>query len=283
MIFLPGLALVIALLLVGGGYQSLSRARADLRADIYRDRLREVAGEYAALTEQFNAAVAQSAVTELVVADRGHVEHVLIERDSVRAFNVTALKSRQGAESQVESHSVLLGGRIVRNEVNPKLEGEKADSLLNGLYVPNDEQHMDNHMRVEHRVGSCTSRQYYRGMLPDKTTGVFSGRIVVSDDASETDAIQSCQNLLLSDHARAVTKPQLEIYDADVQCTHGATTGQLQPEQLFYLRSRGVEESRARGLLVYAFASEGIDRISLEPVREWVHRRFEERLPYVTP
>jgi Fe-S cluster assembly protein SufD len=180
----------------------------------------------------------------------------------------------------MDSYSVLLGGRIVRNDVNPRIEGAGADSQLNGIYVPTGEQHMDNHMRVEHRVGGCTSRQYYRGLLPDHTTGVFSGRIVVSDGASETDAVQSCQNLLLSEDARAVTKPQLEIYDADVKCTHGATTGQLVPEQLFYLRARGVDEATARGLLVYAFAAEGIDRISVEPVRAWVHGQLETRVPY---
>lgn len=221
-----------------------------------------------------------NALTEVVVGDRGHVEHVLIERDSRAAVNISSFKSRQGAESRVESHSVLLGGRIVRNDVNPRLEGAKADSLLNGIYVPTAEQHMDNNMRVEHRVGSCTSRQYYRGLLPDQTTGVFTGRIVVSDDASETDAIQNCQNLLLSDDARAVTRPQLEIYDADVQCTHGATTGQLVPEQLFYLRARGVDEETARGLLVHAFAAEGIERISVEPVREWIHGQLAGRVPY---
>lgn len=221
-----------------------------------------------------------NALTEVVVGDRGHVEHVLLERDSRAAINVSSFKSRQGAESRVESHSVLLGGRIVRNDVNPRLEGAKADSLLNGVYVPTAEQHMDNNMRVEHRVGSCTSRQYYRGLLPDATTGVFTGRIVVSDDASETDAIQNCQNLLLSEDARAVTRPQLEIYDADVQCTHGATTGQLAPEQLFYLRARGVDEPTARGLLVHAFAAEGIERISVEPVREWIHGQLVGRVPY---
>ncbi len=254
---------------------------------LHTSRVLVVAGEdasvvviedHAALTDE--AVHLTNALTEVVVGDRGHVEHVLLERDSRAAVNISSFKSRQGAESRVESHSVLLGGRIVRNDVNPRLEGAKADSLLNGIYVPTAEQHMDNNMRVEHRVGSCTSRQYYRGLLPDQTTGVFTGRIVVSDDASETDAIQNCQNLLLSDDARAVTRPQLEIYDADVQCTHGATTGQLVPEQLFYLRARGVDEATARGLLVHAFAAEGIERISVEPVREWVHRQLVGRVPY---
>lgn len=238
----------------------------------------EVIEDHAAMSDE--AVYLTNAVTEIVVGDRGHAEHVLIERESLAAFNMTALKSRQGAASQVNSHSVLLGGRIVRNDVNPRIEGAGADSQLNGIYVPTGDQHMDNHMRVEHRVAGCTSRQYYRGLLPDRTTGIFSGRIVVSETASETDAVQSCQNLLLSEDARAVTKPQLEIYNPDVKCTHGATTGQLVPEQLFYLRARGVDEATARGLLVYAFAAEGIDRISIEPVRAWVHGQLESRVPY---
>lgn len=221
-----------------------------------------------------------NAVTEVVAGDRAHVHRVLIERESDKAIHVTRITSRQGSESNVDSHSILLGGSIVRNEVNPRIQGAGSDSLLNGLYAPRGDQHMDNHMRVEHRVGACTSRQYYRGLLTEKSTGVFSGRIVVFDEASETDAIQNCQNLLLSPDARAVTKPQLEIYDADVQCTHGATTGQLVPEQLFYLMARGVPEAEARGLLVYAFAGEGIDRVPVEPLQQWIHEQFRERLPY---
>ncbi|MFK7962008.1 MAG: Fe-S cluster assembly protein SufD [Phycisphaerales bacterium] len=229
-----------------------------------------------------SAVYLNNVVTEMTVGDRGFGEHMLIERESMAAFNICALKTKQGSDSNVESHAILLGGRIVRNDVNPKIAGTGSDSLLNGLYVPIGEQHMDNHMRVEHLVGECTSRQYYRGMLGDETTGVFSGRIVVSDGAAETDAIQSCQNLLLSGKARAITKPQLEIYDADVQCTHGATTGQVEPEHVHYLRARGIPEAEAKGLLVYAFASEGIDRIRFEPVRDWVNARFRERLPYAS-
>ena len=218
--------------------------------------------------------------TEILCGDRGDVEHVLIEREDEHAIHISTLASRQGEASRMRSHSALLGGKLVRNNVNPQLCGPKADSLLNGIYAPFGSQHIDNRMLVEHRSGDCTSRQHYRGMLTDDGSTVFSGRIVVSDDAAETDAVQNCRNLLLSDGSRAVTQPQLEIYDADVQCTHGATTGQIDAEQFFYLRARGVDSDTARGLLVYAFAAEGLERIDSLPLRQWIAEQLSARLPF---
>lgn len=221
-----------------------------------------------------------NAVTELVVGDNAHVHHYMIERDSSPAFNISTLTAWQGRNSNLSSHSVLIGGSLVRNNVNPVLNGEGCHSLLNGLYVGRGSQHLDNNMRVEHRMPHCDSRQYYKGVLNDDSHGVFTGRIIVSRDAQKTDAVQSNQNLLLSRNARANTKPQLEIYADDVKCTHGATIGELDEEAVFYLKSRGLNEVEARGLLVSAFAGESLDRIEIEPLREELERIIAARLPF---
>jgi Fe-S cluster assembly protein SufD len=144
----------------------------------------------------------------------------------------------------------LLGGGLVRNNVHPVLNGEGAECLINGLFVGEGRQHIDNYMLVEHARPHCNSRQFYNGILADHARGVFHGRIVVHKDAQKTDAKQTNRNLLLSDNARIDTKPQLEIYADDVKCTHGATIGQIDETQLFYLRSRGFAEVDARNLLL---------------------------------
>jgi Fe-S cluster assembly protein SufD len=220
-----------------------------------------------------------NAVTELVVGDNGNVHHYFIDRESRAAFNVATLNVKQGRDSHFESHSALIGGTLVRNNVHPVLAGENCHSLLNGIYIGMGEQHLDNHMRVVHAEPHCDSRQYYRGILDDDARGVFSGRIVVARDAQKTDAVQSSQNLLLSPTAQANTKPQLEIYADDVKCTHGATIGQLDDDAIFYLRSRGLSEENARGMLIYSFARESLERMSLDPLREALTAIVLDRIP----
>jgi Fe-S cluster assembly protein SufD len=143
-----------------------------------------------------------------------------------------------------------------------------VESTLNGLYLVNGRQHVDNHTWIEHAAPHCTSRELYKGVLDGESTGVFRGRIFVHRAAQKTDAIQSNPNLLLSDKADINTKPQLEIYADDVRCTHGATIGQLDPEAVFYLRARGIGLEESRGVLVRAFAEEVLDLIRVEEVRE---------------
>jgi Fe-S cluster assembly protein SufD len=233
--------------------------------------------EYAGLGE---GAYLTNAVSEVFVGAGAAVHHYMIERESSRAINVSSLHVRQERDSRFESHSVLIGGRLVRNHVNPVLAGENCHSLLNGLYVGRDEQHLDNFMRVEHEAPHCDSRQYYRGILSEQAHGVFSGRIVVARGAQKTDAVQSNQSLLLSDDARANGKPQLEIYADDVKCTHGATTGQLDEDAIFYLRSRGLSAEAARGMLIYSFALESLQRMSLAPVRDALTEVLLRRMPF---
>jgi Fe-S cluster assembly protein SufD len=221
-----------------------------------------------------------NAVTEIVVGAEAKIAHYLMERESTKAFNIQTLRIHQEEKSEFASHSLMIGGSIVRNNVNPHLAGENCHSTLNGLYLTRDKQHVDNHMRVEHAQPNCDSRQYYRGILNDKSTAVFSGRIIVDQIAQKTDAVQSNANLLLTDDARVNTHPQLEIYADDVKCTHGATIGELDEQAIFYLQTRGVNESVARGFLIYAFANESLHRIDLEPIRKHMENVLFDRLPH---
>ena len=222
-------------------------------------------------------------VTELIAGDNAVISHYLIEREDIRALNVSTLFTLQGRSSYVASHSVLVGGALVRNNVHPVLAGEGAECEINGLFIGKGRQHLDNYMLVEHASPHCSSRQFYNGILDDHAHGVFHGRIIVHKDAQKTDAKQTNRNLLLSDNAQIDTKPQLEIYADDVKCTHGATIGQVDEEALFYLRSRGVDEASARALLLYAFASECLDRMSCAPVREYLQKQVQQWLPELNP
>ncbi len=208
--------------------------------------------------------------TELVVGENAVVSHYMIEREHPKAFNVSTLRIQQGRSANVSSHSVLLGGGLVRNNVHPVLSGEGSECLINGLFIGNGRQHLDNYMLVEHASPHCGSRQFYNGILDDYAHGVFHGRIIVHKDAQKTDAKQTNRNLLLSDDARIDTKPQLEIYADDVKCTHGATIGQIEENALFYLRSRGIDEVSARRLLLLAFANECLDRMAPSGARDHV-------------
>jgi len=211
-------------------------------------------------------------VTELVAGDHAVVSHYMIEREHTSAYNVSTLRIQQGRAADVASHSILLGGALVRNNVHPVLAGEGGECLINGLFIGDGRQHLDNHMLVEHASPHCGSRQFYNGILDGRAHGVFHGRIIVHKDAQKTDAKQTNRNLLLSDTAQIDTKPQLEIYADDVKCTHGATIGQMEENALFYLRSRGIDETSARRLLLVAFASECTDRMKEGPVRAHVEK-----------
>ncbi len=220
-----------------------------------------------------------NAVTEVVAGENSVLDHYMIVRDSLRSFNVSTLRVEQQRNSNFTSHSALLGGGLVRNNVHPVLNGEGCQSLLNGLYLLSGRQHMDNFMLVEHAQPHCDSRQFYKGIIDDEGRAVFSGRIIVHKNAQKTDAKQTNMNLLLSDKAQIDTKPQLEIYADDVKCTHGATIGQIDADALFYLRSRGLSQEAARSLLIYAFAGESLERMKLEPVRKELEKLLVSRLP----
>jgi len=219
-----------------------------------------------------------NAATELLAGDDAVISHYMIEREHRQAFNVSTLRIQQGRGANVASHSVLLGGALVRNNVHPVLAGEGGECLINGLFIGSGQQHLDNYMLVEHASPHCDSRQFYNGILDGHAHGVFHGRIIVHKDAQKTDAKQTNRNLLLSDDAQIDTKPQLEIYADNVKCTHGATIGQIEENALFYLRSRGIDELSARKLLLFAFASECLDRMKPSPARKQVEGLIHQHL-----
>ena len=193
-------------------------------------------------------------------------------------FNVSTLRIQQGRSANVSSHSVLLGGTLVRNNVHPVLAGPGGECLINGLFLCTGSEHIDNYMLVEHASPHCDSRQFYNGILAGHSRGVFHGRIIVHKDAQKTDAKQTNRNLLLSDDAQIDTKPQLEIHADDVKCTHGATIGQIDEDALFYLRSRGLEEDAARKLLLLAFAEECLARMQEGAARNYFEALVRQRL-----
>jgi Fe-S cluster assembly protein SufD len=234
--------------------------------------------DYVALPGSESAAFSNT-VTELVAGESAVVSHYMIVRESEQSFNVSTLRIQQARSSNVATHSLLLGGALIRNNVHPVLAGEGAECLINGLFMANGRQHMDNYMLVEHASPHCDSRQFYNGILNGQSRGVFHGRIIVHKDAQKTDAKQTNRNLLLCDDAQIDTKPQLEIYADDVKCTHGATIGQVDESALFYLRSRGLSEVSAKHLLLEAFANECLDRMHPGPVRDQVERLVLQWLP----
>jgi Fe-S cluster assembly protein SufD len=217
-------------------------------------------------------------VTILAAGDHAVLSHYMVERENKQSFNVSTLRIEQGRSTDIASHSVLLGGGLVRNNVHPVLAGEGGECLINGLFIGTGDQHLDNYMLVEHASPRCSSRQFYNGILDGRSSGVFHGRIIVHPDAQKTDAKQTNRNLLLSDEAQINTKPQLEIYADDVKCTHGATIGQIEADALFYLRSRGIDEVSARQLLLVAFAGECLERMKPGPIRRHVEGLIDSSL-----
>ncbi len=224
-----------------------------------------------------------NAVTELVVGDGAVVDHYKVESESRSAFHVGTLAIQQSRSSSVTARSISFGGALVRNEVLGVLNGEGASLSLDGLFVLTGSQHVDSHTVIDHAKPHCTSLELYKGILDQTSRGVFDGTIIVRPDAQKTVSRQTNHNLLLSETAIIDSKPTLEIHNDDVKCNHGSTIGQLEEEPLFYLRSRGIGETDARNLLVSAFASELIDRMKIEPVRERIRRELFEQLPQRMP
>jgi Fe-S cluster assembly protein SufD len=208
-----------------------------------------------------------NAVTEMVAGDGAAVSHCKLQRESDDAFHMGHLTISQEESAEVSSHSISIGGRLVRNEISAVMNGEGGDLTLNGLYVTKNHQHIDNQTSIDHAKPHCSSRELYKGILDDSSSGVFQGRILVRPDAQKTNARQTNKNLLLSQDALVNTTPQLEIFADDVKCTHGATIGRLNDEQLFYLRSRGIGESQARALLTYAFAGDVVGAVKIKPLQ----------------
>jgi Fe-S cluster assembly protein SufD len=222
-----------------------------------------------------------NAVTELHVEEGATLRRIELQLPSAESRHIGSTVARLEKDSHFHGHTFTLSGALVRNSLRLELAGEGADCTLDGLSVGSDEQHIDNHLFIHHAVPHCTSDQFYRTMLADRSRGVFSGNVLVGVDAQRTAAQQSSRSLLLSDQAEADNRPQLEIHADDVRCTHGATVGQLDDEALFYLRSRGLDQATAKMLLTGAFCGEVVNRLPDTPFRAALAALVSERLQQI--
>ncbi len=215
--------------------------------------------------------------TEFFLSEHANVEYVKLQTESINAFHISNTVVRQKTASVYRSNSIALGGAIARNNITASLDAEHIECTLNGLTLAAGTQLIDHHTTIDHANPNCISHELYKFVLDEKSRAVFNGKVYVRKDAQKTDAKQTNKTLLLSDEATINTKPQLEIFADDVKCTHGAAVGQLDAEQIFYLRSRGLGEAEAREMLTYAFAGDVVNRIGNETIRTFVETSVLER------
>lgn len=235
-----------------------------------------VVEHYVGVTESVNFT---NVVSEVVLAEQAELFHYKLQQESHQAFHIATLAAKQAAGSQWHTQNITLGGKLSRNDVHSRLEGEQSHTTMDGLYLLNDEQHADTHTRIDHLVPNTTSNELYKGVLNDECHGVFNGKVIVHQDAQKTDSNQYNHNLLLSRGCAIDTKPEMEIYADDVKCGHGSTVGQLDMDQLFFLRARGLDDVTARSLLTHAFAVDVLARLPSETIRQALSAVIEQRLP----
>ena len=217
--------------------------------------------------------------TEISTARDARIEHLKLQQESASASHIADIRATQQQASEFSSYSFALGGILSRNDIATYFAGEHGHCAMNGLYLTQGKQVVDHHTRIDHAKPRCVSREFYKGILDGTSRAVFNGKVIVHQDAQQTDASQSNRNLLLSDNAEVDTKPELEIYADDVKCAHGATVGQLDANQLFYLRTRGIDENSARTLLIFAFAEDLVSGLTYLPLRERIEHILMSRLP----
>lgn len=239
-------------------------------------------GSEAEIIEQYTRTVEANYFTNVVcevnLADNAKLVHTRAQRESHSAVHIITSNAELGRTSVYDNTNITLGAKLSRHDVNLSFNAEGAECWIDGLYLVEDGQHMDTHSRIDHKVKNCVSHQNYKGILDGKSRAVFNGKVFVHENASGTDANQSNKNLLLSNEARVDTKPQLEIFNDDVKCAHGATVGQLEEEELFYLLSRGLNEELARNLLTYGFAEEIINKIEIPSIKKELDEAVLNRL-----
>ncbi|MBX3298825.1 MAG: Fe-S cluster assembly protein SufD [Acidobacteria bacterium] len=204
---------------------------------------------------------------QIVVGDNASVTHYRVQNDDTAAFSYGITEATLGRDSRYDATSIELGCSISRHDIDVRFTAEGGEAWVDGLYMLSGSQHHDTHSCIDHAVPNCISHQRYKGVLDGRSRGVFNGKVFVRENAHGTDAQQQNKNLLLSNEARVDTKPQLEIFNDDVKCSHGATVGQLEDEELFYLLTRGLPEPLARNLLTYGFAEEIINKIGVGSIK----------------
>ena len=218
-------------------------------------------------------------VTEVFAGPNAVVDHYKVVREGSAAYHIGSMHVRCERSASFSSHAVTLGGAIVRNDTHALLGGEGVECTLNGLYLADGQRLIDNHTIIHHAKPHCNSHELYKGILDGQARAVFNGKIIVAIDAQKTDAKQTNKALLLSEDAQINTKPELEIFADDVKCTHGATVGQLDEDAIFYLRARGLGLEQARSVLIHAFASDLLNRIRVEPIRDQLDELLLAQLP----
>ncbi len=222
--------------------------------------------------KQFN-----NVVTEGFVGKNAGLTYYKLQNEGGSTYQIATDQIHQERDSRFHIGTFTLGGGLLRNDLNMVLTEENSNTELYGLYMLRGKAHADNHTFVHHRVPNCYSNELYKGIMDEKSTGVFNGKVFVDSVAQQTDAYQSNANILLSEDAVIHTKPELEIYADDVSCSHGATTGQLDEEALFYLRSRGLSKEKAQKVLLRAFAGEVLDQIRIEGFRNKLEEVLADR------
>jgi Fe-S cluster assembly protein SufD len=219
-----------------------------------------------------------NAVAEIVLKDGAQLDHYRLQRESKNAFHVSTTSAELGRSSRYNTTSINLGARLSRHDISVVMDHEGAETSVDGLYLVGADQHTDTHSVIDHKQPHCSSHQLYKGILDDNGRAVFNGKIFVREGAQKTDAMQTNKNLLLSDKARIDTKPQLEIFADDVKCAHGAAVGQIDPEELFYLETRGIGPDLGRSLLTYGFAEEVIAKIKIDSIRSQLDETVLQQL-----
>ena len=217
-------------------------------------------------------------VSEFFVGCNADVNVTKLQTATQNTTAVHTLEADVERDAKFTCTTISLEGKLIRNTTNARLSGENSEAHLNGLYYAKGNSLIDNHILVDHIVANCQSNQLYKGILDEEATGVFNGKIFVKQDAQKTNAFQSSKAILLSNEASINSKPQLEIYADDVKCSHGAAIGQLSGDEVFYLKARGIHETDAKAILTYAFASQIIETISLDPLKVYLDNKLKERL-----
>ncbi len=236
-------------------------------------------GAQASVVERYLCAADSSALcnaaTEVDLQQGAQCDYYLVQAatEANKASHIGGTWVRQAADSRFSARTITMGMQLVRNELKVTLAGEQAHTDCIGFFMGDGREHIDNHTTIRHSVPNCTSREVYKGILDGRARGVFHGRVMVDEDAQQTFAEQENANLLLSRDAEVDTKPQLEIYADDVKCSHGATVGELDPKQIFYLQSRGIDKVSARALLTYGFAAEVLDEIDIPELKAQLQQR----------
>ncbi|WP_426432031.1 Fe-S cluster assembly protein SufD [Winogradskyella sp. HB-48] len=222
--------------------------------------------------------VLTNSVTEIFANKRAIVDYYKIQNDRESASLIDNTFINQKQESIAKVHTFSFGGKITRNNLNFYQNGERIDSTMKGITIIGNKQHVDHNTLVHHIEPNCESHQDYKGIFGDSATGVFNGKVLVEKEAQKTDAFQANNNILLSDKASINTKPQLEIFADDVKCSHGCTIGQLDESAMFYLRSRGIPEKEARGLLMFAFSNNVLDSVKIPEIKNRITKIIAGKL-----